>query len=113
MSGILLALAASFSWGFGDFGAGIASRRLPVPLVIAATQIAGLAFVGLVVVIVRPDVPAAVRLGYGVIAGVLGLCGLFAFYQGLAIGAMGIVGPLAATDAVVPLAYGLARGERP
>ena len=42
LTGILLALAASLSWGVADFGAGVASRRLPVPLVIAATQAAGL-----------------------------------------------------------------------
>ncbi|HWX10042.1 MAG TPA: DMT family transporter [Gaiellaceae bacterium] len=113
MTAVLLALTASLTWGFGDFGAGIASRRLPVPLVIAATQVAGLTFVAILVAIVRPDLPSAAQLGYGAIGGALGLCGLVAFYRGLAIGAMGIVGPLAATGAVVPLAYGLARGERP
>jgi drug/metabolite transporter (DMT)-like permease len=113
LTAVLLALTASLTWGFGDFGAGIASRRLPVPLVIAATQVAGLTFVAILVAIVRPDLPSAAQLGYGAIGGALGLCGLVAFYRGLAIGAMGIVGPLAATGAVVPLAYGLARGERP
>jgi drug/metabolite transporter (DMT)-like permease len=113
LSGILLALAASLSWGVADFGAGIGSRRLPVPLVIVTTQAAGLAFVAVVVAIVRPDLPSAAQLGYGGIAGAFGVFGLFAFYRGLAVGAMGIVGPLAATGAVVPLAYGLARGERP
>jgi drug/metabolite transporter (DMT)-like permease len=39
--------------------------------------------------------------------------GLLAFYRALEIGAMGIVGPLSATGVMVPLAYGLARGERP
>lgn len=113
MSGILLALAASISWGVADFGAGVGARRLPVPLVIAATQTAGIVFVGLAVAIVRPEPPSAAQFGYGAVAGTLGLFGLFAFYRALAIGAMGIVGPLTATGAVVPLAYGLARGERP
>ncbi|HEY4412409.1 MAG TPA: DMT family transporter [Gaiellaceae bacterium] len=110
---MLLALAASLSWGFADFGAGIGSRRLPVPLVIAATQVAGLVFVALVVAIFQPRVPSAAQYGYGAIAGALGILGLFAFYRALAIGAMGIVGPLTATGAIVPMAYGLARGERP
>ena len=113
MSGILLALAASLSWGVADFGAGIESRRLPVPLVIAASQAAGLAFVALVVLIFRPHLPSAAQLGYGAIAGAIGIFGLVAFYRALTIGAMGIVGPLSATGAVVPLAYGLSRGERP
>ena len=113
MSAILLALAASLSWGVADFGAGVGSRRLPVPLVIVGSQAAGLVFIGLVVAIVRPELPPAAQLGYGAIAGAIGVFGLLAFYRGLAIGAMGIVGPLSATGAVVPLAYGLARGERP
>ena len=113
MSGILLALAASLSWGVADFGAGVGSRRLPVPLVIAASQTAGLAFVALVVLVVHPHRPSAAQLGYGAIAGAIGVFGLVAFYRALSIGAMGIVGPLSATGAIVPLAYGLARGERP
>jgi drug/metabolite transporter (DMT)-like permease len=43
----------------------------------------------------------------------MGAVGLGAFYRALAVGTMGIVGPISATGAVVPLAYGLARGERP
>ena len=113
MTGILLALSASLAWGFADFGAGVASRRLPVPLVIAATQAAGLVFIAIVVAIVRPGLPTGAQFAWGALAGVVGVFGLSAFYRGLAVGAMGIVGPLSATAAVVPLAYGLARGERP
>ncbi|HEY8706163.1 MAG TPA: DMT family transporter [Gaiellaceae bacterium] len=113
MTGILLAVAASLSWGVADFGAGVGSRRLTVPLVIAASQAAGLVFIALVVAIVHPDLPTGAQFAWGALAGVVGVMGLTAFYRGLAIGAMGIVGPLSATGAVVPLAYGLTRGERP
>ena len=113
MTGILLALAASLSWGVADFGAGVGSRRLPVPLVIAASQAAGLVFIALVVAIFRPGLPTGAQLAWGALAGAIGVFGLVAFYRALSIGAMGIVGPLSATGAVVPLAYGLARGERP
>ena len=113
MSGILLALAASLSWGVADFGAGVGARRLPIPLVIVVSQAAGLVFVGSVVAIVQPHTPTLEQFGWGALAGTVGLFGLTAFYRGLSIGAMGIVGPLSATAAVVPLAYGLARGERP
>jgi drug/metabolite transporter (DMT)-like permease len=113
LSGVLLALAASLSWGVADFGAGIGSRRLPVPLVILASQAAGLVFVALVVALARPDLPTGTQYAWGAFAGTTGVLGLFAFYRALAIGSMGIVGPLSATGAVVPLAYGLSRGERP
>jgi drug/metabolite transporter (DMT)-like permease len=43
----------------------------------------------------------------------MGVVGLAAFYRALAVGAMGIVGPISATGAIVPVVYGLARGERP
>ncbi|HEX7526960.1 MAG TPA: DMT family transporter [Gaiellaceae bacterium] len=113
MSGILLALAASLSWGVADFGAGVGSRRLSVPLVIAASQAAGLVFVVLVLAVFRPSVPTGAQLAWGGLAGAVGVLGLLAFYRALSIGAMGIVGPISATGVVVPLVYGLARGERP
>jgi drug/metabolite transporter (DMT)-like permease len=113
LTGILLALAASLSWGVADFGAGVASRRLSIPIVIAASQAAGLVFIALVVAAFRPDRPTAAQFAWGGLAGAIGIVGLTAFYRALAVGAMGIVGPLSATAAVVPLAYGLARGERP
>jgi drug/metabolite transporter (DMT)-like permease len=43
----------------------------------------------------------------------MGAIGLSAFYRALAVGTMGIIGPIAATGAIVPVVYGLARGERP
>lgn len=113
MTGIFLALAASLSWGVADFGAGVGSRRLSVPVVIAASQAAGLVFIALVVVSFRPSLPTGAQFAWGALAGVVGVFGLIAFYRALAIGAMGIVGPLSATGVIVPLAYGLARGERP
>jgi drug/metabolite transporter (DMT)-like permease len=113
LTGILLALTASLAWGFADFGAGVASRRLPVLLVIAATQTAGLVFIAIVVAIFRPGLPTGTQFAWGALAGAVGIFGLTAFYRGLSVGAMGIVGPLSATAAIVPFAYGLARGERP
>jgi drug/metabolite transporter (DMT)-like permease len=113
LTGILLALAASLSWGVADFGAGVASRRLPIPLVIAATQVAGLVFIACVVAIFHPSPPTGAQFAWGALAGAVGIFGLAAFYRGLSVGAMGIVGPLSATAAIVPFAYGLARGERP
>jgi drug/metabolite transporter (DMT)-like permease len=113
LTGILLALAASLSWGVADFGAGVASRRLALLSVVLASQMAGLAFIAIVVAIVRPDLPTAGQLAWGGIAGAIGVLGLCAFYRGLSIGAMGIVGPISATGVVVPLVYALARGERP
>ena len=113
MTGVLLALGASLTWGFADFGAGVGARRLPVPVVLAVSQAAGLALVAVVVAASGRPVPSAAQLAWGAGAGVMGVLGLAAFYRALAVGTMGIVGPITATAAAVPVAYGLARGERP
>jgi drug/metabolite transporter (DMT)-like permease len=49
----------------------------------------------------------------GVIAGISGFIGLFAFYTGLATGRMGVVSPIASLAAVIPLTFAFLDGERP
>jgi drug/metabolite transporter (DMT)-like permease len=113
LSAVLLALAASLAWGFGDFGAGYAARRLHVLVVATTVQAAGLVFALAIVLLGRDAAPSAQQLGWAAVAGVVSVVGLSAFYQALAVGAMGIVGPITATAAVIPVVYGLVRGERP
>jgi drug/metabolite transporter (DMT)-like permease len=113
LTGVLLALCASLIWGFADFGAGVGARRLPVFVVGAITQGAGLVLAGIVVIAVGRAVPSSTQLAWAAFAGLVGVIGLSAFYRALAVGTMGVVGPITATASVVPLAYGLARGERP
>jgi drug/metabolite transporter (DMT)-like permease len=113
LTAVLLALCASLTWGVADFGAGYSSRLLPVFVVATTMQIAGLVFAGAVVLIGGLDPPTWEQTGWAVFAGLAGIVGLASFYRGLAIGTMGIVGPISTTAAIVPLVYGLARGERP
>jgi drug/metabolite transporter (DMT)-like permease len=111
--GVVLALAASLSWGLADFGGGIGARRAQIVWVLAVSQVAGLALVGTMALATQPAVPSGRELAWGVFAGVGGAVGLGAFYRALAVGSMGIVGPISAAGAIVPVAYGLARGEHP
>lgn len=113
MSAVLLALAASLSWGIADFGGGIGTRRVQVVWVLVVSQLAGLALVGAMALVAQPHPPTGRELAWGAFGGVMGAVGLGAFYSALAIGSMGIVGPISATGAIVPVAYALARGERP
>jgi drug/metabolite transporter (DMT)-like permease len=110
---VALALAASLSWGIADFGGGIGTRRVQVVWVMVVSQIAGLALVGILALATQPQLPSGRELAWGVFGGVMGAVGLTAFYRALAVGTMGIVGPISATGAIVPVAYGLARGEHP
>jgi drug/metabolite transporter (DMT)-like permease len=113
VTAVLLALGASLAWGFGDFGGGVQARKLPVPFVLAVLQGVGLAVVAVLTVAFAGDAPSWRRLAYGAAAGVIGVVGLSFFYQGMAVGAMGVVTPIAATAVLVPVGVGLARGERP
>jgi len=113
VAAILLALSASLAWGFADFGAGVGSRRLPVFVVAVVMQSAGFVVAGLAVAVTGESFPSWRQVAWAAFAGLVGVGGLAAFYRGLAVGSMGIVGPISTTAAIVPLAYGLARGERP
>jgi drug/metabolite transporter (DMT)-like permease len=81
--------------------------------VLVASQLAGLVLVATVALATQPQPPSASEVAWGVFGGAMGAVGLGAFYRALAIGSMGIVGPISATGAIMPVAYGLARGEHP
>ena len=113
MTGPLLALAASLSWGLGDFLAGLRARRLPVLTVLVVSQAAGVTTIALVVAVRGEGPPSAEHLGYAALAGAAGAVGLAALYRGLAVGSMSVVAPISATAAVVPVVFGVLTGERP
>jgi drug/metabolite transporter (DMT)-like permease len=110
--GLALALAASLSWGLSDYLGGVKSRIVPLLTLIAVSQLAGLALTGVLAVATHsyPDARTAL---YAALAGSAGLVALAAFYRGMAIGRISIVAPISATGAALPVAAGLARGERP
>ena len=113
MTAIALALCASTLWGVGDFLGGLSSRRIAALTVLAVSELAGWLAVVAVVAIARPELPGGTAAGAAVLAGIGGVVGLGALYRGMAVGAMGVVAPISAAAAVIPIAVGLARGERP
>ena len=113
MIAVVLALGASVSWGVGDFLGGVSSRRLPTFVVMAVSQVAGLGAVVAIVAALGEAAPGTGGIAYAAAAGLGGIVGLAALYRGMAVGVIAIVAPISAASAVVPLAVGLARGERP
>jgi drug/metabolite transporter (DMT)-like permease len=107
-----LALAASVAWGTADFLGGLKSRLLPLVVVIGGSQLIGLALVATLLV-GRGSLPGSRTLFWASLGGTTALIGLGAFYRGLAIGTMSIIAPVSASGAAIPVAIGLARGERP
>jgi drug/metabolite transporter (DMT)-like permease len=102
-----LALAASLSWGLGDFLGGVKARALPSLMVLAASQPFGLAALGIAVAVRGTGIPGD-EVAWSTLAAVFGTVGLFAFYRGMATGAMSVVAPIAAVAAGVPVIWGVA-----
>ncbi len=112
----LLALISSLLWGSADFEGGRLSKKHPPLAVLGASQVLGLVF-GLLLTLIsfnsHHDLFA--DLGFiipGICAGLLGYCGLACLYAGLATGSMGVVSPISALSAVIPLTYAIAHGEK-
>jgi len=104
---VVLGLASALSWGTGDFGGGLVTRRAPVLAVVAVTQAVG-AIAALVFAIARGEpFPALPDVGLALLAGLCGLVGITSLYRGLAVGRMGVVAPVTGVlSAVVPVVVG-------
>jgi drug/metabolite transporter (DMT)-like permease len=107
LAAVLLALGASLTWGVGDFFGGVKARALPSLLVLAASQPFGLAALGIAVAVRGRGIPGD-EVAWAALSAVLGTVGLFAFYRGMAAGAISVVAPIAAVAAGVPVIWGVA-----
>jgi drug/metabolite transporter (DMT)-like permease len=109
---VLLALAASVSWGISDFLGGLNSRRLPLPVVLLISQA-----VGMLLLLPPASLHAAPpadgpTIAYAIAGSASGLIGIAGLYRGMAVGTISIVAPISATGAVIPVLFGLLNGER-
>jgi drug/metabolite transporter (DMT)-like permease len=109
----LLALLASVVWGSSDFVGGLVSRRVRPLVVVGIAHFLALAVLLVVAIVGGGFSSGTGYVGWAVAAGVVGLVGLVAFYRALSTGTMGIVAPIAGTGAVVPVVFGLAKGDTP
>jgi drug/metabolite transporter (DMT)-like permease len=112
MLAVLLALGASASWGLADFFGPLKGRTLGALRVLAYGQLAGLLAIALIVA-ARGGGPEHPAVLLAVPAACSGTLGLFAYYRGMAVGAMSVVAPIAGASAAVPVVVGLASGDRP
>jgi drug/metabolite transporter (DMT)-like permease len=111
---IVLALAAAASWGVADFLAGLASRRISVPVVLFLVEGGGLVVV-LVIALAggRPFFEHARDAWSALGGGLAGVMGLGFFYRALAIGTMSVVAPISSAGVALPVIVGIATGNRP
>jgi drug/metabolite transporter (DMT)-like permease len=110
---IALALGASVVYGVSDFLGGTRSRALPLLSVLVVSQASALVLILVLVALAGEAAPDRETVVYGALAGVAQAVGMAALYRGLAVGTMGIVAPVAATAAVLPVLVAIATGEEP
>jgi drug/metabolite transporter (DMT)-like permease len=87
-------------------------RTLGALRVLFVVQISGCVAIAIAIA-VRGKGPHDAAVLLAIPAALSGTLGLFAFYRGMAIGAMSVVAPIAGISAAVPVTVGLATGERP
>lgn len=113
MAAIALGFASAVVWGTADFLGGIKSRQLHVLTVLFVSQFAALVLVAAAVAVRGEGLPDGEIVLWSILVGLTGTMGLAAFYRGLAVGAMGVVAPISASAAVIPVVVGVVGGERP
>lgn len=112
MTPLLLALGASAAWGLADFVGPLWARTWGTLRVLLWGQLGGVVAIGIAVA-ARGEGPRGAMVLLAAVAAVTGTAGLYAYYRGMAIGAMSVVAPIAGASAVIPVLWGVARGERP
>lgn len=111
---VFLSLLSALLYGCGDFMGGFCSRRERVLPVMAISQAAGLVLAFALLPIIGFSAPSGPSLLIGALGGLGGALGLYALYRGISKTIVAIVSPSSAlVSALLPLAYGALRGERP
>jgi drug/metabolite transporter (DMT)-like permease len=111
---IVLSLASALMYGVSDFVGGRASRRVPPVAVAFLAEVVMLPLAIVVIPLVEPEGPTAGAVWWGMAAGLTGSIGVLGLYVALARGNMTVVAPVTGVvAAVVPVAVGVALGERP
>ncbi|MGW5580670.1 EamA family transporter [Micromonospora chokoriensis] len=105
-----LALIASVGYGVSDVISGVVVRRHTAASVALWAQVAGLVILTSLVALRRPQVTSAGVL-WGAAAGVVAALGVLFFYTALQKGRTAVVVSIAGCGAVVPVVFGLAKGE--
>lgn len=110
--GIFFGLAAAVSWGTSDFLGGRFTQKYPVFTVGFVSQLTSLVLLGILLVLIRPEIRSEV-VAWGLLAGLFTSFGGVSLYQGLATGDSAVVAPLSACGAIVPVVFAFATGDAP
>ncbi|ORB23089.1 EamA family transporter [Mycolicibacterium monacense DSM 44395] len=110
---MLFALASAAGYGVSDFVGGIASRRVAALRVVLISYPIAMVLLAVLAVVVGGEISQG-ALMWGALCGVSQGFGVWWFYAALGSGPISVVSPLTAVlVAGLPVAVGLALGERP
>jgi drug/metabolite transporter (DMT)-like permease len=112
LNALALALGASLAWGVADFVGPLIARTLGALRVLFWAQVGGLAAIAIAVA-VRGERPHEWLVLLAIPAAFAGTLGLWAYYRGIAAGAISVVAPIAGASAIIPVVYGIATGDDP
>jgi drug/metabolite transporter (DMT)-like permease len=112
LTALALALGASLAWGVADFVGPLWGRTWGAIRVMLWAQVFGLLGIA-VAVAIRGEAPAHWGVFYAAPAALSGTLGLYAYYRGMAVGAMTVIAPIAGASAVIPVIFGIATGDSP
>lgn len=100
------ALTAAACWGAGDFMGGLAARRSDAFRAVLVAYSVGLVALVIVALARAEMLPPPVDLGWGALAGLLGMLGVGFLFRGFETGRMGIVAPVSAVLATaIPVLF--------
>ncbi len=106
LNSIVFGLLSALTWGAGDFNGGLATRKSGVYAVVIFAELIGALVLLIIALVVGEPFPSLAGWLWGIAAGLVGVIGLMALYQGLATGKMGLVAPLSAViGGAVPILY--------
>lgn len=110
---VVLALGSALAYGLSDFVGGLLSRRTSAWAVAVAAQAAAAVIIA-AMALAAGGAPETADWLWGALSGVGGGIGAAFLYRGLGSGQMSVVAPISALGAaLVPVAVGVATGERP
>ncbi|HKY50764.1 MAG TPA: EamA family transporter [Candidatus Limnocylindria bacterium] len=102
MEALLYGVGAAVAFGFGDYAAAMATRRVGVVLTSIGMQ--SISLVGYAIVLAllgRWPVATPELIGYGFVLGLIGVTSAAALYRALAIGPIAVVSPVVASYAAL------------
>lgn len=111
---LIIGLLTAGAYGSADFFGGLATRRNPLSAVVFTIMAVGLVVAPFLVIAFPEPFPPAHVVALSVGIGLVGTASVALLYTGLAIGRMSVVAPISAVGgSVLPVFWGIARGERP